>query len=211
MKKWIMGLITLVFVIQIQAQKKYAVNNFNEVELNNINGEVKISLADSFSVVITGLLQNDSVLQVKVVPNNKLIITMNKGLGWDYMQQQNVKLYISMPLLTKVLNNSNADVFVSTIKEKKLVIENSGNGQVVLKNGCIEYIEIENYGNGDVKANKVETKKVKVAKYGNGDVLINTDASFEAWLMGNGNIVNYGLGKAIIKKQSGNGELLYKK
>jgi hypothetical protein len=39
---------------------------------------------------------------------------------------------------------------------------------------------------------------------------LKTNDNFEASLSGNGDIVNYGTGKAIILKQSGNGQVIYR-
>jgi hypothetical protein len=43
---------------------------------------------------------------------------------------------------------------------------------------------------------------------GNGDVTIKTDTYFNVEMAGNGDIVTYGKGKAIIKMQSGTGKVV---
>ena len=113
-----------------------------------------------------------------------------------------------MPEISKLCNSSNADVSVINFVGKYLGIENNGNGNVSLIGSFVDIIEIKNNGNGNLETKNINSKKMDIFKTGNGDVSIKTDADFNVEMNGNGDIVNYGKGKAIIKKQSGSGKIV---
>lgn len=89
-------------------------------------------------------------------------------------------------------------------------IENKGNGNISVAGAVVDLIEIKNNGNGNLETKNIISKKVDISKSGNGDINIRTDGTFKVEMAGNGDIVNYGRGKAIIKKQSGTGKVIYR-
>jgi hypothetical protein len=206
-------IITSLFVsLNATAQKVY--NNFKDfdkVVLNNINGSVVIETGKEYKIEINGLPEDESIITIEETRENRLIIAMKKGLGWEYTKDLNLKIKITMPGISKLYNNGNGNVTITNLVTRYLGVENDGNGDIILKGTIIDLLEIENSGNGDVKAKQVEAKKVNATKQGNGNIEINTNTSFDAKLSGNGDIINYGNGKAIIIKQSGNGQVIYKK
>lgn len=202
---------TLLIFLNARAQKVY--NNFKDfdkVELNNINGAVIIETGKAYSIEIDGLPKDDSLVRIEQAEEFHLIISMKKGLGWEYVKNINLTIRISMPGISKLYNNGNSNVTISNLVTRYLGVENDGNGDVSLKGSIIDLLDIENTGNGDVNAKLVESKKVNVTKQGNGNIQIRTNDNFIARLSGNGDIINYGIGKAIIAKQSGNGQIVYR-
>jgi len=209
MKKITCILIALMVAFFAVAQNKTLIN-FDKVELNNINGLVEIELGKPYNVQIEGLPANDSLITINILDENRLVIALKKNLGWDKMQQLNLKIKIAMPEISKLYNNSNANIGLHNFTGRYLGIKNSGNGNVVLKGTTIDILEIENNGNGDTNAKKIEAKKVTIIKSGNGNIEMNTNETFTAKLAGNGDIVNFGKGKAIVVSQSGNGDIIYR-
>lgn len=89
-------------------------------------------------------------------------------------------------------------------------IENKGNGNVSIVGSIVDFLEINNNGNGNLETKNIISTKVEISKSGNGDVNIRTDSNFNVQMVGNGDMVNYGKGKAIIAKQSGTGKVVYR-
>ena len=117
---------------------------------------------------------------------------------------------ISMPEISKLSNNSNANISINNFTGRYFGVENNGNGNVEIEGNVVDLLDIENNGNGDCNAKQIEAKEVNITKVGNGDVIIKTNANFKTKLAGNGDIINYGNGKAILLKQSGNGKVVYR-
>jgi predicted transport protein len=187
--------------------KTFEVTDFDKIALNNVNGEVKIEVGKPFSVSITMDSQDFENLQVEKGAEYKLTIALTKKKG-NWYEGDDAKITITMPEISKLYNNSNANVSIANIKGRYLGIENNSNGDVVVKGQIVDLLDIENIGNGDVKTKNLEAKEVNVGKYGNGNVEIKTNQTFKAKLAGNGDIVNFGSGMASIAKQSGNGKAI---
>lgn len=208
MKSLLLFLFILIAQFNALSQSNY--KNFDKIELNNINGSVDIQLGKAFSVDIKGLNNNDSSVTVKLENEYKLVISLKKGLGWEVMKNINLKIKITMPEISKLFNNSNADISISNFLGRYLGIENNGNGNVYVSGTIVDVLDIANNGNGDCKTKEIVAKKVNITKTGNGDVVIKTNNAFEVKMSGNGDVVNYGKGIANILKQSGNGKVIYR-
>jgi hypothetical protein len=206
-------ILALLFVSQItKAQndtKTYILKNFDKVQIENVNGEVEIELGKSYSITITG---KDNVQeQVQLTKSgDKLLVKLDSQFVNDWKNRKDVKVKIIMPEISKLFNFSNADVSVKKFVGRYFGIENKGNGNISVVGSVVDHIEINNNGNGNLETKNIISKKVDISKTGNGDVNIRTDNDFNVEMAGNGDIVNYGKGKAIIKKQSGTGKVVYR-
>jgi hypothetical protein len=206
-------ILALFFVSQItKAQsdlKTYEFKDFDKVQIENINGEVEIEIGKSFSITVTG--KDNAQEHVKVNKSeDKLLVKLDSKFESDWKNRKVAKVKIVMPEISKLFNFSNADVSVLNFIGRYLGIENKGNGNLTIAGSLVDQIEIKNNGNGNVETKNIIAKKVDISKSGNGDVSIRTDNDFNVEMAGNGDIVNYGKGKAIINKQSGTGKVVYR-
>ncbi|OAQ43488.1 hypothetical protein A5893_17265 [Pedobacter psychrophilus] len=206
-------ILALLFVSQItKAQnetKTYDFKNFDKVQIENINGEVEIELGKSYSITVS--VKDNAQEQVKITKSeDKLLVKLNSKFETDWKNRKVVKVKIVMPEISKLFNFSNADVSVKSFVGRYFGIENKGNGNISLVGSVVDHIEIKNNGNGNLEAKNIISKKVDISKSGNGDVNIRTDTNFNVEMNGNGDIVNFGKGKAIINKQSGTGKVVYR-
>ncbi len=209
MKK--ISLFTVIFLASLFAiSQQHQLKNFDKVELNNINGSVNIQLGKIFNIDIIGIDKNDSLITIKVLPEYCLVITLKNGLSWDLMKKINLKINITMPEISKLHNNSNADITINNFRGRYIDIENNGNGDVTLEGTTVDSLNIQNNGNGNTIAKNIEAKKANIIKNGNGNIEIKTNEPFIAKLAGNGDVVNFGKAKGNILKQSGNGKVIYK-
>lgn len=206
-------ILALFFVSEItKAQNDtttYDFKDFDKVQIENINGAVEIELGKQFIIIISG---NDNAQeQVKITKSdNKLLVKLDNKFVIDWKKRKVVKVKIVMPEISKLFNFSNADVSVQNFAGSYFGVENKGNGNVSVAGSIVDFIEIKNNGNGNLETKNIVSKKVDISKSGNGDVNIRTDANFDVEMEGNGDIVNYGKGKAIINKQSGTGKVVYR-
>jgi len=204
----------LLFSIQIATAqtnlREFNLKNFDKVQTENINGQIEIELGKPFGITIAGNEGSEKQIELNKV-EDKLIIKLDKKYSDDWKKIRSLTIKISIPEISKFLNNSNADVSIENFVGRYLGIENNGNGNIMLVGTHVDYIEIENYGNGNTDTKNINSKKVKISKTGNGNVSVKTENDFTIKMTGNGDIINYGTGKSVINKQSGNGKVLYNK
>lgn len=205
--------LALFFVAQIVKSqsdtKAYSFKDFDKVQIENINGVVEIVLGKSYAISVSG--EDNAQEQVQITKStDKLLLKLNSKYTADWKNRKVVKIKIQMPEISKLFNFSNADVTVNNFIGRYIGLENKGNGNVTLAGTVVDFMEIQNDGNGNVNTQNINAKKVDISKTGNGDISIKTNAIFSVEMSGNGDIVNYGKGKAIIKKQSGNGNVVYR-
>lgn len=206
-------ILALLFVSQItKAQnetKTYDFKNFDKVQIENVNGEVEIELGESYSITVS--VKDNAQEQVQIIKSeDKLLVKLDSKFVTDWKSIKLVKVKLVMPEISKLFNFSNADVSVKNFVGRYFRIENTGNGNISVVGSVVDHIEIKNNGNGNLETKNIISKKVDISKSGNGDVNIRTDTDFNVEMNGNGDIVNYGKGKAIINKQSGTGKVVYR-
>jgi uncharacterized membrane protein YphA (DoxX/SURF4 family) len=221
-KKVVVAVAVLLLTVNVSAQsrplkgsgkvvtQKLNYTNFDKVELNDLDGDVNITVGKTFSISISIDDNLENLLATK--ENNGVLIvslTNNKNNS-RYIENTNIKINITMPTITALEQNGNNNVIVNAIMGKYFKLKSMGNGNVTIT-GTIDEMDIVKSGNGTIKSKTTTAKKINVTKTGNGNVEINTDSTFEVSKTGNGDIINYGKGKAIITgKYSGNGEIVYK-
>jgi Putative auto-transporter adhesin, head GIN domain len=206
-------ILALLFVSQnTKAQsdlKAYDFKDFDKLQIENINGEVEIELGKSYSIIVSG--KDNAQEQVQITKSeDKILVKLNSKFVTDWKNRKVVNVKIVMPEISKLFNFSNADVNVKNFVGRYFGIENKGNGNISVVGSVVDHIEIKNNGNGNLETKNIISKKVDISKSGNGDVNIRTDNNFNVEMSGNGDIVNYGKAKAIIKKQSGTGKVVYR-
>lgn len=206
-------ILALFFVSEItKAQNDsttYDFKDFDKVQIENINGAVEIELGKQFNIIIS--CNDNAQEQVKITKSdNKLLVKLDNKFVTDWKKRKVVKVKIVMPEISKLFNFSNADVSIQNFAGSYFGVENKGNGNISVAGSIVDFIEIKNNGNGNLETKNIVSKKVDISKSGNGDVNIRTDANFDVEMEGNGDIVNYGKGKAIINKQSGTGKVVYR-
>ncbi len=206
-------ILALFFVYQTtKAQndtKTYDFKDFDKVQIENLNGEVEIEIGKSYIITVSG--KDNAQEQVQLTKSNdKLLVNLVGKFVTDWKNRKVVKVKIVMPEISKLFNFSNADVSVQKCVGRYFGIENKGNGNISVAGDVVDHIEINNNGNGNLETKNIISKKVNISKSGNGDVNIRTDNNFNVEMSGNGDIVNYGKGKAVINKQSGTGKVVYR-
>lgn len=213
MKKfnYVLPLLTMFFVIQLsKAQndsKSYTFKDFQKVAIENINGDVEIEIGTAYSITVSS--KDNFYNQVQITRSgDKLTVKFDKKPTSDWKDNKVVHVKIVMPKLLGLLNFSNADVRVQKFEGSYFSIENIGNGNVSVSGSIVDQLELYNKGNGNLETKNIIAKKAKISKSGNGDVTLKTDSDFKVEMDGNGDIVNYGQGTAIIEKQRGTGKVV---
>lgn len=192
-----------------QEGKVYPFIDFDKVELIDLNGKVEIELGKAFQISVSG--KENAAEQVQVTKiGDRLLVKLDPAYISDWRNQKTVNVTISMPEMSRLHNSSNADVRVRDFVGRYLGIKNRGNGNIVVLGSIVDQLDIVNNGNGNVEAKDISSKRVDASKTGNGDIAIRTDADFDVSMSGNGDIVNYGKGRARLSSQSGNGRVVYR-
>lgn len=221
MKKIFLAIVTFIFVNIAFAQrgplqgsgkivnKTFDYTNFSEITLQDLDGKAIIEVGKPFSISVAIDDNLEKLLSVSAQDNNVSITLKGNRNNKLYIENTHILIKITVPNITYIKQDGNNHLQVEGIKGESLHLKCAGNGSVVL-NGSIENLNIVCTGNGNVNAAKLLANKVTVTKRGNGTVTTNTDNSFYASGLGNGDIVNTGKGIAAPNTvMLGNGEIKY--
>ncbi len=190
--------------------KKYTIEAFDKLNVGNFNGKVHIEIGKPFSIQVIVDDNLDSLINIEKQNGNQLCINMKMSKNYNWIENATIEVKITMPEIATLSNSSNSTINLVNVRGKHLTIANSGNGNIILQGSTIDKLDIENSGNGDVNSNQIMAAQINIVKRGNGNIKIKTNNNFNVSFAGNGNIINYGSGKAIIENQSGNGDIIYK-
>ncbi len=189
--------------------KIYDFKNFDKIEIQDLSGKVTVEVGKLFS--IAAAIDDNLEPLLKVTENNgelKIELTGNRS-NRLYIEQTNISIKITMPAITEVLHSANSKLLIEGINSKKFKLKSNENGTVIIK-GTSTYLEIICASNGNVNAEALIAKNISIIKRGNGNVYLNTDSAFSANGSGNGDVINYGKGKANENSAiSGNGVIKY--
>ncbi|WP_298153437.1 DUF2807 domain-containing protein [Flavobacterium sp.] len=192
--------------------KTYDYKNFDKISLMDLTGKVSIEIGKTWSIKT----EIDDNLQdlFEFTRNEKehLLAISFKGNQKSkmYIGQSNVKITITMPEASVIIQDGNSDLTITNLSGRYLRIENLSNGNITAS-GKVDQVDIRHDGNGDVDAGKLVCAVAEIKSSGNGDVTICAHEALDASGSGNGEIVN--TGKASFSKTSskqGNGKLIKK-
>ena len=188
--------------------KTFDFKNFDSIQLKDLDGKIEVEAGKPFSIKIA-VDDNLEALLLVNEKNNTLTIELNKNKNnRRYVENSNIKILITLPQLSKVLQTGNSNTFIKNVKNKNFVIKGRGNGNITAE-GKAENIDIQRSGNGNVYAGKLITKNATVLSTGNGNVKVNVSDNFMANGSGNGDIQNIGKAKATSNsKKTGNGSII---
>ena len=192
----------------IVVTKTFDFKNFDSIELKELDGKIEVEGGKPFSIKIA-VDDNLEPLLLINEKNNTLTIELNKNKNnRRYVENSNIKILITLPQLSKVLQTGNSNTFIKNVENKNFVIKSRGNGNITVE-GKAENIDIQRSGNGNVYAGKLIVNNATIVSTGNGNVKINASESFNARGSGNGDIQNIGKAKATSNsKKTGNGSII---
>lgn len=222
MKKLFVLLIACLAFVTVQAQDKalrgsgvltertISLNGFDKIDLQAVNGKLVVEIGKPFSIVVKADDNLDSLIRFEKLNENRLRIALLIPRPYTWLMESNITIHISMPEISVLSNQSNANVQVTGLTGRYLRINNRGNGDVRVRGTVMDELDIVNNGNGDVVTDELPSKKIKLEKSGNGNVTLRTNENFRVRMAGNGDVLNKGTGRAIIESQSGNGKVVYR-
>ena len=169
----------------IVVTKPFDFKNFDSIDLKDLDGKTEVEAGKPFSIIIAVDDNLESLLLVNE-KNSTLTIALNKNENnRQYVENSHIKILITVPQLSKVLQTGNSNTFIKNVENKNFLIKSSGNGNITVE------------GNA---------KNATVVSTGNGDLKVNASESFNARGSGNGDIQNIGKAKATSNsKKIGNG------
>ncbi|MCY7293438.1 MAG: DUF2807 domain-containing protein, partial [Ferruginibacter sp.] len=188
--------------------KTFAYQDFDRLQLNDLDGSVEVEVGKPYSIKVS--IDDNLESLLNVFENSKiLIVSISKNENNKrYIENSNIKIVISIPVLNEVIHHGNSDAIITGLKNHNFSAKSTGNGNLILM-GTADNIEIEKAGNGNVDAAKLIVKNAKIVSVGNGDVKVNANDIFTADGTGNGDIINKGKAKpSANSKQKGNGEII---
>jgi uncharacterized membrane protein YphA (DoxX/SURF4 family) len=195
-------------------EKTFALQNFDKVDVQDLDGEVKIEVGKPFSINVViddnlaPLLRVELTDEEKSTNTGKLRVYLAGNRDNKlYIEDTKIKVRITLPDLTGVEHSGNDALSVTGIVGRYLKAKAGGNGAVRLK-GSIDELDMVRSGNAHVYAEELVAKTAFVKSMGNGNAVINVSESFVGTALGNSSIFNRGKGtKAIESRTMGNGRI----
>lgn len=189
----------------------YTKTGYDKINLMDFEGVIDIKIGKPHDIKIE-IDDNIASLVIFYLDEKEYELTIgingNKN-GKLYLKDISSKITITLPESSVIKHRGNSMVTVGGIMGRYFRFEQQGNGDVRLF-GKVDELEITKSGNGGVFAEKLFTKKANVNSLGNGNVTIYAEDSFTAKGSGNGNVVQFGQGKAtVFSNIIGNGKILF--
>ena len=194
----------------ISTERTVALDGFDKIEVQGLHGKMLIETGKSFSIAVKADNNLDSLIRFEKLNENRLRIALVVPRPYTWLMESHITIHISLPEISVLTNQSNADVQIGGLTGRYLRINNQGNGDVRLRGTVMDQLDLLNNGNGDVVTDELPSKKVTLEKSGNGNVTIRTNENFRVRMAGNGDVLNKGSGRAIVEVMSGNGRVVYR-
>lgn len=194
----------------ISTERTVALDGFDKIEVQGLHGKLLIETGKSFSIAVKADNNLDSLIRFEKLNENRLRIALVVPRPYTWLMESHITIHISLPEISVLTNQSNADVQIGGLTGRYLRIDNQGNGDVRLRGTVMDQLDLLNNGNGDLVTDELPSKKVTLEKSGNGNVTIRTNENFRVRMAGNGDVLNKGSGRAIVELMSGNGRVVYR-
>jgi hypothetical protein len=181
MKKLFLAIFTLSLVSIAYAQrgplegsgkivnKTFVFTNFDKVNLKDLDGitEIEVGKSYSISVAIDDNLEN--LLSVTVDDYALDIHLKGNRNNRMYIENTNIKIKITVPLLVYVLHDGNNGLTINGIAGDYFKIKCIDNGSATLT-GSVNELNIICTGNGTVNARKLVANNIETTRRGNGNI-----------------------------------------
>jgi hypothetical protein len=190
--------------------KNYDYKNFDKVYFEDLDGKIEVQIGKSWSISVTidDNLENLLSFSENVSENELTIQLKGNQNNQMYVEDTNLKIKITMPEAIVIKNTGNSDLIVKNIFGRYFRLENTGNGESKIS-GTVDFLDIIKTGNGDLNAENLIAKKGDLKSTGNGNLTAYVTYELTAKLSGNGDIINKGKAKFDSNsKKSGNGDLI---
>ena len=164
------------------------IKGFSKVWLNS-SSDVRISMGNIFSVVMTGDKQkiDNTILALK---RDTLIIKhKEENQSHNYDNDQLMLVTIVMPNIEEVKINGSGNVSITGVDSEELDLAINGSGDLNVE-GRSEELELSINGSGDISMDMIDGKNVGVSIHGSGNVTFGggTCQSFKISIYGSGDV-----------------------
>ena len=100
--------------------KTFDFKNFDSIELKDLDGKIELEGGKPFSIKIA-IDDNLEPLLLVNEKNNTLIIELNKNKNnRRYVENSSIKILITVPQLSKVLQTGNSNTFIKNVENKNV-------------------------------------------------------------------------------------------
>jgi hypothetical protein len=150
-------------------EKTFALSGFDKIDLLDLDGVMEVEAGKEFSV--TAVIDDNLAPLLEANVDNGCLTIQLKGNLYNklYVEETNIKIKISLPMVSFIKHRSNGKLTVNGITGKYFGIKNTGNGNAYI-NGSVDELDIVCRDNGSVYATGTKAKKVKAERSGNGNI-----------------------------------------
>jgi hypothetical protein len=181
MKKIFLAIVTVMCVSMAYAQrgplegsgkiikKTFTFSNFDKVNLSDLDGKVEIEVGKPFAIEVAIDDNLEELLNVSVDDNVLDISLKGNKNNRMYIENTNIKMKITVPLLVYVLHDGNNGLTINGITGDYFKIKCIDNGSATLT-GSVNELNIICTGNGTVNARKLVANNIETTRRGNGNI-----------------------------------------
>ncbi len=186
----------------------YSMTDFSRIALYDLDGTVEIEVGKPYSIETRINDMYASLLSVEKSDDQlNISFTYSKETN-KYIEDTKIYVKITCPRLEELYHQGNGALAVRDLSEDAISITHLGNGPVQLA-GSVDQLTLITNGNGGVLGGNLITKKANVRALGNGSVEIQATNELQAYIGGNGNVIQKGNGKISPQSKTvGNGRIL---
>jgi hypothetical protein len=191
MKKLFLAIVTLMFISIAYTQrgplkgsgeiinKTFTYTNFDKINLRDLDGNVEIEVGKPFTIQVAIDNNLEELLNVSVGDNVLDISLKGNRNNRMYIENTNIKIKITVPLLVYVLHDGNNGLTINGITGDYFKIKCIDNGSATLT-GSVNKLDIVCAGNGTVNAVKLSAKNIETTRRGNGNIFTSKEVEVGA-------------------------------
>jgi hypothetical protein len=147
----------------------FELNNFDKINLLDLDGKMEVEVGKPFAITAT-IDDNLAQLLEATVENGTLTVRLKGNLyNKLYIEETNINIKISLPMITAIKHRSNAKLTVHGIKGNFFQLKNMGNGSADI-DGEVDELQIICTDNGNVYAENIVAKILTASRSGNGNI-----------------------------------------
>lgn len=195
MKTYFLFLLSIIFFASCTASNKISGSSNVTTTERQVTTFTSIENNSTFNVFIEydhkhklSIECDDNITQyiISTVENNTLKLNIKNNQQFKDLKKSNI--YITVPLLSKIVNNGVGNLSVENIeKTESLELYNSGVGNVTMS-GSVLNLHIHNSGVGDVNTLSLDADSVFIQNSGVGNIKLKANKTLSINSSGVGNI-----------------------
>ncbi len=195
----LLAYVSLGQAVAAEISRDYDLEGFNQIRLDNVGLELKVTVGEEFSVEAEGEQELVEALKMRVRGDKLVIYRDEDDKFWNGNHTEGVMVTISMPSFTGFDLRGAVDAEIKGVDSDRVEFDLKGAGNIEVSGKC-RWLIVDLKGAGNVEADDLECEEVDVDLKGAGNIEVYASSKINAEINGMGNIDVYGNPKEVTKE-----------